>query len=505
MHMKSSSMYLVGYQALISMFDLRVIPHYRTSYVALTGAKRHSIEHNRTIYVYPKKYALKDQNDPFEHLEFALKHEGMNLSIIKSVFEKLPAAKITKYIRTKLPGKAQCKIWYLFEFLMQKKLKLSDLTTGNYIDLLDPTEYYTADPIKIKRQRINDNMLGFVNFCPFVRRTASLAAFEKKHFDRVAKKLLDNYEPLIIQRAAKYLYTKETLSSWRIEHEEPSKTRAANFTKSLREAHYLGTLTKKKLLQVQHIIVEAPLVESDYRISQNYIGQTIRANYPIIHYISPSPKDVPAMMHDLLACLERMIASHINPVVIAATISFGFVFIHPFEDGNGRLHRFLIHYILTRTSFTPLGIIFPISAIILADRMLYDQILETFSQPLMDILEYDVDSGGIMKIKNNDPSLYAYLDYTQYAEYLFACIDRTINTDFKNELDFIIRYDQVIQAIQEIVDIPDRQLDLLIKMIIQNNGVLSPIKRKKLFSALTDNEIKKIESIVKKSKIGQLQ
>ena len=70
-------------------------------------------------------------------------------------------------------------------------------------------------------------------------------------------------------------------------------------------------------------------------------------------------------MQDLLLSLERMIDSAVNPVIIAAT-SFGFVYIHPFEDGNGRLHRFLIHYVLAGTSFTPSGIIFPVSAIMLA-------------------------------------------------------------------------------------------------------------------------------------------
>ena len=37
-------------------------------------------------------------------------------------------------------------------------------------------------------------------------------------------------------------------------------------------------------------------------------------------------------------------------------------FCTPFEDGNGRIHRFLIHNILARQGFTPEGVMFPISA-----------------------------------------------------------------------------------------------------------------------------------------------
>lgn len=489
--------YPVGYQALINLFNLNVIPHYRASYISLTGAKRTSIENNQEIFIYPKEYALSDPTDPFLHLEFAIKHEGMNFSIIKFVFEKLSPKEIAAYIKKKSQGKAQRKLWYLYEFLMHKELPISDLASGNYIDLLDQEDYYTAEPIKIKRQRVNDNLLGFAHFCPFIRRTAALEKFEKMHLDRVAKKLLANYEPLIAQRAASYLYTKETLSSWHIEHEKPTKMRAVNFVKLLRKAETLGALNKKELIHAQHVIVEPRFAEADYRTTQNYIGQMVRIDYSIIHYISPAPDDAPFMMKDLLASLERMIASNINPVIIAATISFGFVFIHPFEDGNGRLHRFLIHYILSRTSFTPSGIIFPISATMLDNLKKYDQVLESFSQPLMNILNYEIDNTGILTVKNNDASFYAFLDYTRYVEYLFACIAQTIETDLKKELAFIIEYDKIKKALQEIVDMPDKQLDLLMKMIIQNKDKLAPIKRKKFFNSLTNAEVKKIETIIK--------
>jgi hypothetical protein len=36
----------------------------------------------------------------------------------------------------------------------------------------------------------------------------------------------------------------------------------------------------------------------------------------------------------------------VDPVVAAAILAFGFVYIHPFEDGNGRIHRYLIHHVL---------------------------------------------------------------------------------------------------------------------------------------------------------------
>jgi Fic family protein len=40
-------------------------------------------------------------------------------------------------------------------------------------------------------------------------------------------------------------------------------------------------------------------------------------------------------------------AKQIDAVIAAAMLAFGFVYVHPLEDGNGRIHRYLIHHILT--------------------------------------------------------------------------------------------------------------------------------------------------------------
>ena len=62
----------------------------------------------------------------------------------------------------------------------------------------------------------------------------------------------------------------------------------------------------------------------------------------------------------LLDCAAK--AQGVHPVVRAALVSFGFVFIHPFGDGNGRIHRFLIHDFLGRDGVVPAGMALPVSA-----------------------------------------------------------------------------------------------------------------------------------------------
>ena len=147
------------------------------------------------------------------------------------------------------------------------------------------------------------------------------------------------------------------------------------------------------------------------------------------------------MIDGLIAAFDRMLKSDLHPVIIATAISFGFVFIHPFEDGNGRIHRFLIHYILSKLGFTPEGIIFPVSAVMLAEPSQYDACLESFSKPLLKIIDYDLNEDGKLTVNNNTINYYRYFDATFMVEYLYEVISKVIDFELVHELEFILNYD----------------------------------------------------------------
>lgn len=177
----------------------------------------------------------------------------------------------------------------------------------------------------------------------------------------------------------------------------------------------------------------------------------------------------------------------------AAIISYGFVFLHPFEDGNGRIHRFLLHNILARNEFTPKEMIFPISAVMLKNPHIYDDSLESFSKPLLSLIDYILDNDGKMSILNSTSLFYRTMDMTKQVELLYELILKTIDEELEQELKFISFYDVSKKAIQEIVDMPNRQIDLFIRFTLQNNGKLLENKRKKYFDFLTQEEIKEME------------
>ena len=53
----------------------------------------------------------------------------------------------------------------------------------------------------------------------------------------------------------------------------------------------------------------------------------------------PRPQNLPDMMQGLLDACRRMEAAKVHPVLTATVAAFGFVFMHPFDDGNGRIPR----------------------------------------------------------------------------------------------------------------------------------------------------------------------
>lgn len=487
----------IGYKAILNKLNLETLPHYRESYIAKQGRGKAIFENHLEIHIFPKSYAIQHEADCLEQLEFALKYDGVNLEIIKAIFDKIEKSKIETYIKKQPTGIYARKIWYLYEFLMNDRLNLADCQRIKYVDLLDTKKYFTSSPIKSSRHGINDNLLGNNKFCPIVRRTENIKKFIELKLDEKAKAILEEYDPYLVSRASNYLYTKETMSSYQIEKERPDKSRIARFVGMLQHASKINVLTKEKLIELQNIIVDPRFRDIDYRRTQNYVGENINPVVQRIHYISPKSEDVPELMQGLLDALNRMLFSNVHPVIIAATISFGFVFIHPFEDGNGRIHRFLIHYVLSKKEFTPKNMIFPVSYIMLQNMFDYNSILEAFSEPLLLVLKnYDLSDEGYLTVKQNSKIYYQYIDYTLMTEYLFECIDEALKYHVVHEIEFLVKYDKAKKVLQDIVDMPDNKMDLFIKFVLQNNGKISKPKKERFFSILSDDEISQLESVI---------
>jgi hypothetical protein len=191
-------------------------------------------------------------------------------------------------------------------------------------------------------------------------------------------------------------------------------------------------------------------------------------------------------------------ANKLDAVIAAAILAFGFVYAHPFEDGNGRVHRYLIHHILTRRGFNPPGLVFPVSAVI-HDRIEdYRGVLEDYSRRLLPCIEWAATATGNVRVLNDTGDFYRFFDATPHAEFLYSCVQRTIEKDLPDEASFLASYDRFRAGMAGIVDMPDRTIDLLFRFVHQHGGRLSKSARDREFSSLTAPEIERIEVLYKR-------
>lgn len=495
-----------GYKFLTEYFQIKDLEHWCVSNIGETRSLRYTTLSNGVVeYFYPAQHWPGDST--YDHLEFAIKNEGINFWILRTVFPYLSPEGLSEFIASRPLSKHRRRLWFFYEFLLGLQLPLSDMENkGNYIDLLDVDDYYTAKVgIRISRQRLLNNLTGTAEFCPIVRRTEKLKAIENQDFTNQCAKILGAYSPNHLHRALSYLYTKETKSSFEIERITPSASRIEKFISLLALAEAEDFCAKDRLIELQNMIVDPRFADQDFRDFQNYVGQTITFHKEIVHYICPKPKDVQNLMQGLIEAHKIFSVSDIPAIVHAAVIAYGFVFIHPFEDGNGRIHRFLIHNILARRGFTPKGIMIPVSAAMLRNPIAYDQSLESFSKPLLSQIEFKLELNGEMEVLNETGHYYRFVDMTSQAESLISFISETISRELVDELEFLAKYDQAKLAIQSVVDLPDRHIDLFVNLCIQNHGKISDKKRETHFPKLTNDEIEQmIDSVLKCFKVPQI-
>ena len=359
------------------------------------------------------------EGSPISHLKFALKHEPLDLGIVYEAFQAIGPAPLEAWLREEPTGSFSRRAWFLYEFLLGQKLDAEDARSGNYVMALDETRHFGAAPRNSARHRVRDNLLGNRELCPVLRRTPKLEAMQRVELSAEAIGLTAQYAPETLARAVNFLYKKETRSSFAIEGETPSKNREERFLQALHSASSF-TADKASLIGLQSGIVDARYAAQDWRDLQNFVGETTRGFGEYVHFICPRPQDVPSLMRGWAGLTERVLSGGVDPVLAAAVCAFAFVFVHPFEDGNGRIHRFLIHYALTRGRFGPPEVVLPVSAAILRQMPLYDQTLEAFSKPIMAAIDWEFTPESEIIVENDTSSLYRYFDATMQAEYLYG-------------------------------------------------------------------------------------
>lgn len=479
---------LVGYGAIIEAFKLAMpLP----KKLALVSEKRRTYSDTQWN-VFSSRMAFEDTL--YKHLVFALKYEGINLLFFKKLFEKLNENTIIELLQLEPTGQYSRKIWFLYEWLFNKQLPIADLTIKNYVPLLDDKLQYSITGTKSSRHRITNNLPGTTAFCPLIFRTDKLDNYINANISEQKNAYLNSIHADVLQRASSFLLLKDSKASFTIEQENPGTNRAMRWGKAIGQAGN-KPLSIEELERLQQIVIEnARFVNLGLRKEGGFVGEHDRSTgEPIPEHISAKHGDLESLLNGLVHTNTLMQDESYDAVLAAASIAFGFVFIHPFEDGNGRLHRYLIHHILAKKEFTKQGVIFPVSASILDHIDDYRITLERYSHPLLDFIEWKETEKHNVEVLNDTIDFYRYFDATKQAEFLYDCVGDTLNRVIPQEVNYLLKYDEFKRFIDDEYEMPDMLVAILVRFLEQNSGTLSKRALKKEFSALNEHEVKTIE------------
>jgi Fic family protein len=477
-----------GYAALIDRYALAV-PLPRT--LSATGEHHRIIERDGWRILTPRHAPAADLHG---HLTFALKYEGLDLAVLNRLFRAAGAAAILDFVRRTPTGIYARRIWFLYEWLTGAPLDLPDLTIGTYVPVVDPEQQYAVKGENSPRHRVRNNLPGTPQFCPLVFRTGTLGEFSAMDLAHRAQAVVDEVPRDLLSRTAAFLLLKDSKSSYAIEGEHPPQDRIQRWGRAIGEAGR-RPIDLEELLRLQRILIgDARFVKLGLRQEGGFVGEHEReSRVPLPDHISARHEDLPWLIEGM-AAFDRGPGRGLDAVVAAAVLAFGFVYVHPFEDGNGRIHRYLIHHVLAQRGYNPAGVVFPVSAAILEHIDEYKSVLENYSRRLLPLIRWEPTAEGNVRVLNDTADYYRFFDATPHAQFLYACVQRTIEQDLPRETEFLRRYDRFREQVQNIVDMPDNKVDLLFRFLQQNKGSLSRRARENELAQLTDDEASSAEA-----------
>jgi hypothetical protein len=139
------------------------------------------------------------------------------------------------------------------------------------------------------------------------------------------------------------------------------------------------------------------------------------------------------------------------------------------------------------------GIIFPVSAIILERLDEYRKVLEHFSKPRLDLIEWKPSENNNVEVTNETMDLYRYFDATHQAEFLYSCVLQTIEKTIPEEVKYLEKYDRMKNYLDNYFEMPDKTVALLVRFLEQGQGHLSKRARSEEFKELKEEEVAEIE------------
>ncbi|CAN7252428.1 Fic family protein [Pseudorhodoferax sp. LjRoot39] len=437
---------------------------------------------------------------------FALKHEGVRLDLLLALLQRVRPEDLAALVQAAPNSVYGRKLGHLWERSQRQRLPgLDDLAVASaYAPLFDPAHYFVGPAQRDPRWRIVFNGLGDLDFCPVVRKTPALMARVQNDILGQATTFAASVGPAMLERALTWAYLSETEGSFAIEGEAPSHDKAARFAALLRTAHEQRPVTEALLVALQNAAISNPYDQAaQFRTEQNRLQRDVPGAAGVT-YVPPAPDLAVGLMNGLMR-LANQRPPELDALVHAAVVSFAFVFIHPFMDGNGRLSRFLIHHCLGQSGLLPPQFLLPISVAMKKHEAAYLQALTAFSRPARQLCQvtWAGDEHYAYEWAPGADLWFRAIDLTEAAEFTLDMAQASLDTHMRQEVEFLALFDRVKRHVDARHDLRGSDLATLIVTIYQNGGTLSNKRRKRYADRVQPHVLQAIEEAVRAAMQGK--
>lgn len=477
----------VGYSFLHRELSLAV---FAPQMPARTSAVLRVIEQHDHLAV-PEGVAPVPGATTLDHVLFALKHEGVDLQILSGALRAVPHDIMLAEVNRMPSGAYIRKACFLWEHFNQRELAGAPSVGGANADLFDSERYITQPGTISKKWRVHFNGFGNLNYCPIVRRTSAIKVLLKGDFLDRLNGFVKITDPVMLDRALSWAYLGETEGSFAIERETPSVQKRERFVELLRRAHETRPVDEAYLVELQNAMIDNPHNQAvQFRVEQNRL-----VNGRTVTYLPPPP-DLDAELMEHLMEMANQAPKTANPIIAASLSCFGFVFLHPFMDGNGRISRFLFHKALCDSGSLPSGLLLPISVAIKKHEREYLAALQSFSRIARSFWQVGDLSGGLydQKFIGSD-AIYRYWDATPCVEFAYTMAQEALEQHLLHEVRMLTAHDRIKSEVDDAYDVRGDTLSLLIFASLDHQGRISNNLRRKFVHAVPGEVMDLIEQI----------
>jgi Fic/DOC family len=505
---------LAGFSALNEIFDIKSVQPLTST--CLIRKTRSTVERDGfRVETFTPNYAPNGSIK--SHFEFGLKYDDLNFEWLSRFFEKSGQDWIVEWIRSQPASIYARKTAFFYEWFKSSLPADLQTTATNYETAIDPKRYLVAsNPIKNKRWRIEDNMPGTQSFCPLIRINSKLKEAVDFDLARDLDELDEKFGSDLLMRSASWLTFNESRASFLIEKEQDRKDDIRRFASAM--MMYCGRinepLSNDSLVAFQKEVLGQRSLRTGIRKSPVFVGSSARHDVTLVHYIAPASEQLDKLMEGLRSFEEKTreykssspLSKSAHSVIRTSAIAFAFVYIHPFADGNGRVHRLLVNDTLIRDGVVPQGVILPVSSTIVKSssrRGGYQSVLDSLSRRLMrqynTSYKFDkevVCEDGVITDFQFDEykdaiAFWRHTDLTNHCAYMADVIRATVRENMTDEAQFLALHDEAKKRLKTVFEMPDNDADSIVRSLRENKYLVTNSLRNKYFAIFNDEETSK--------------